>query len=111
MFYLLSLTYPLTLRRMAGGWVYIMSNRRDGTLYVGVTSDLRRRAWEHRDGAIEGFTKEYGLKRLVYWEAHDRIEDAIHREKRLKKWSRAWKVRLIHGLNPEWDDLYDQLAL
>jgi putative endonuclease len=94
---------------MAGGWVYFMTNRRDGTLYAGVTSDLPRRAYEHREGLIEGFTKLHGLKLLVYHERFDDIRDAIQREKTIKHWPRAWKVRLIHRMNPEWDDLYDTL--
>lgn len=93
-----------------GGWVYIMTNRPNGTLYVGVTSDLARRAWEHREGVIDGFSKRYGLKRLVFAERHDDIRSAIQREKTLKHWPRSWKVRLIHADNPNWDDLYDQLA-
>ena len=92
-----------------GGWVYIMSNRRDGTLYLGVTSSLSRRVWEHREGLIDGFTKQYGLKRLVYYEWHDDIRLAIQREKTMKHWPRALKVRLIHGMNLEWDDLYETL--
>jgi putative endonuclease len=92
-----------------GGWVYIMTNRRNGTLYLGVTSDLSRRAWEHREGFVAGFTKTYDLKRLVYYERHDDIRLAIQREKTMKHWPRAWKVRLIHGLNPNWDDLYETL--
>lgn len=92
-----------------GGWIYIMTDEPDGTLYVGVTSDIARRAWEHREGVIDGFTKKYGLKRLVYVERHEDIESAIRREKRMKHWSRAWKVRLIHSENPRWDDLYGQL--
>lgn len=95
---------------MQEGWVYIMTNRPNGTLYIGVTSDLARRAWEHRNGAIEGFSKKYGLKSLVYAERHDDIRQAIQREKNVKHWSRAWKVRLILASNPEWQDLYDQLA-
>jgi len=91
------------------GWVYIITNRRDGTLYVGVTSDLPRRAYEHREGLIKGFSKRYGLKLLVYCEEHDDIRDAIQREKTIKHWPRTWKVRLIHRMNPEWADLYDQL--
>tara|TARA_B100000614_G_C14429039_1_gene445286 strand:+ start:361 stop:645 length:285 start_codon:yes stop_codon:yes gene_type:complete len=91
-------------------WVYIMTNRRDGTLYVGVTSDIHRRAWEHRQGIVPGFTKRYGLKRLVYVEPHDSVAAAIQREKSIKTWPRAWKVRLIHGVNPDWDDLYDSLV-
>ena len=95
---------------MQGGWVYIMTNRPDGTLYVGVTSDLARRVWEHREGVADGFTKRYGLRRLVYVEPHDDILAAIQREKNLKHWSRAWKVRLILEANPLWDDLYHRLA-
>ena len=94
---------------MSGGWVYFMTNRTDGTLYVGVTSDLARRVWEHRDGVVDGFTKRHGLKRLVYAEFHDDIRNAIQREKTIKHWPRAWKVRLIHADNPNWDDRYDQL--
>ncbi|MPY73798.1 MAG: GIY-YIG nuclease family protein [Alphaproteobacteria bacterium] len=94
---------------MKGGWVYIMTNRPHGTLYVGVTSDLARRAWEHRDGVAEGFTKRYGLKQLVYAERHDEIQWAIQREKRIKRWPRAWKIDLIRKMNPTWADLYETL--
>jgi putative endonuclease len=94
---------------MKGGWVYVMTNRRNGILYVGVTSNLPRRAFEHRQGLIGGFTKRYGLKRLVYAEPFDTIQYAIQREKTIKHWPRAWKVRLIHSTNPNWDDLYDTL--
>ncbi len=94
---------------MSGGWVYIMTNRPNGTLYVGVTNDLSRRVWEHREGAADGFTKRYGLKRLVYAERHEDIQTAIQREKTIKHWSRAWRVHLILAENPEWNDLYDQL--
>jgi putative endonuclease len=93
-----------------GGWVYIMTNRPNGTLYIGVTSDLPKRAWEHRTGIFDGFTKRYGLNRLVYAEAHEDILSAIAREKAMKRWLRAWKVRLIQSSNPNWDDLYDSLA-
>ena len=86
-----------------------MTNRRNGTLYVGVTSDLQRRAWEHRTGIVPGFTKRYGLKRLVYAERHEDIRDAISREKIIKHWPRAEKVRLIHGENPDWNDLFESL--
>ena len=86
-----------------------MTNRRDGTLYIGVTSDIARRAWEHREGVVEGFTKRYGLKSLVYMERHETIDEALRRETRMKKWPRAWKVRLIHSINPEWHDLYETL--
>ena len=95
---------------MQGGWVYIMTNAPNGTLYVGVTSDIARRAWEHRQGVVDGFTKRHGLmKRLVYMERHEEIEMAIRREKRLKHWPRAWKIRLIHAENPAWDDLYETM--
>ena len=99
-----------TKARMSGGWVYIMSNRPNGTLYIGVTSNLARRAWEHRMGLIEGFTKRYGLKRLVYAEPHGDIATAIAREKALKHWPRARKVRLILAGNPQWDDLYERIV-
>jgi putative endonuclease len=94
---------------MAGGFVYFMSNRRNGTLYVGVTNDLVRRSYEHRNGLLAGFTKRYGLKLLVYFEQYDDIRLAIQREKIIKHWPRAWKVRLIHGQNPDWYDLYETL--
>ena len=95
---------------MLGAWIYIVTNRRDGTLYVGVTSNLTQRIWQHKEGVVEGFTKRYNLKRLVYVEHHDDIRNAIQREKNLKHWSRAWKVALIAANNPDWKDLYDQLA-
>lgn len=94
---------------MIGGWVYIMTNRPNGTLYVGVTSDLARRAWEHREGVVGGHTKRYGLKRLVYAERHEDISRAIQREKTIKHWPHAWKVVLILKTNPNWDDIYDRL--
>jgi putative endonuclease len=94
---------------MRGGWVYMMTNRRDGVLYIGVTSNLPKRAYEHREGFVEGFTKQYGLKRLVWAKRHDDIRTAIQRERTMKHWPRAWKVRLVHAMNPEWDDLYDLL--
>jgi len=92
-----------------GGWVYFVTNRRNGILYTGVTSNLPRRAFEHREGLINGFTERYGLKKLIYFERFDDIRYAIQREKSIKHWPRAWKVRLIHSLNPEWDDLYETL--
>ena len=94
---------------MKGGWVYIVTNRPNGTLYVGVTSDMAKRAWEHREGVVDGFTKRYGLKRLVYAERYDDITDAIQREKRMKTWPRAWKINLIRETNPAWKDLYQTL--
>jgi len=80
---------------MRGGFVYIMSNRKHGTLYVGVTADILRRAYEHRNGCIEGFPRRHGLKKLIWFEPHDEILPAIKREKNIKDWPRAWKVRLI----------------
>ena len=96
-------------RSMRGGWVYIMTNQPNGTLYVGVTSNIARRAWEHREGLISGFTKRYGLKQLVYVERHDDIRTAIQREKSMKHWPRAWKANLILKTNPKWEDLADTL--
>ena len=90
-------------------WLYIMTNRRDGALYIGVTTAIAERAWQHKTGAVPGFTKKYGLTRLVYVETHDTINTAIRRERTLKTWRRAWKVRLITESNPNWDDLYDSL--
>jgi len=87
-----------------------MTNKPNGTLYVGVTSDIAKRVWQHREGVADGFTKKYGLKRLVYAEPHEDIRSAIQREKNLKHWSRAWKVQLVLEANPNWDDLYDQLV-
>ena len=95
---------------MRGGWIYIVTNRPNGTLYTGVTSNLSRRIHEHREGLINGFSKRYGLKLLVYYEQYETINDAIQREKNMKHWQRAWKVRLILDLNPHWDDLYETLA-
>ncbi len=95
---------------MTGGWVYFVTNRPNGVLYTGVTSNIRRRAWEHREGLVEGFTKRYGLKRLVYMEYYENIRDAIQREKNIKHYSRAWKVGLILETNREWRDLCEDLA-
>ena len=86
-----------------------MASKPNGTIYIGVTSDLQKRAWEHRENIVEGFTKRYGVHRLVYYELHQDMASAILREKRLKKWNRAWKLRLIHEMNPKWDDLYESL--
>jgi putative endonuclease len=97
-------------RGMAGGWVYIVTNRPNGTLYVGVTADIQRRAWEHREGAVDGFSKRYGLKRLVHAEHHSEIRLAIQREKTIKHWPRQWKINLIRETNPAWQDLYETLA-
>ena len=91
-------------------YVYILASRIGGTLYIGVTNDLVRRVFEHRSKLVAGFTKKYGIARLVYFEQYDDIENAIRREKRLKKWNRAWKIRLIEEANPNWDDLYPAIA-
>ena len=87
--------------------VYILASRRNGTLYVGVTSDLRKRVWEHRNDLVEGFTKKYGVHCLVYFEQHAEMAAAITREKQIKKWNRAWKLELIERANPEWQDLWE----
>jgi putative endonuclease len=89
--------------------VYILASRRNGTLYIGVTSDLIARVWHHRTDAVPGFTQKYGVHTLVYYELHDTMYAAITREKRLKKWNRAWKVQLIERSNPKWADLWDQI--
>jgi putative endonuclease len=91
-------------------WVYIVASEIGGTLYIGVTNDLIRRIHEHKIKAAEGFTKKHEVDRLVYFEAFDDIENAIRREKRLKKWNRAWKIRLIEEINPNWADLYPSIA-
>lgn len=87
--------------------VYLLASAPNGILYIGVTSDLHHRMAQHDQALIEGFTKKYGIKRLVYYEFHATMPEAIVREKRLKDWRRAWKVRLIHGMNPEWTNLFD----
>jgi len=91
-------------------YVYVMASRRNGTLYVGVTNDLVRRAYEHRNGLVDGFTKRYGVKKLVYFEQYDYVFNALQREKNLKHWSRAWKLALIEQSNPDWTDLFDTIA-
>jgi putative endonuclease len=92
-----------------GGWVYILASKRYGTIYVGVTSDLARRVWEHRNNLIPGFTSRYKVHDLVWYEWHGRIEAAIQREHNLKHWPRRWKTALVDGFNPDWDDLYPTL--
>ncbi len=93
-----------------GGYIYMLTNRPNGILYVGVTNDLVRRVFEHRNGYIEGFTRRYGLKRLVYFERFESIRNAIQREHNIKHWPRAWKVRLIVAENPDWNDLFETIA-
>jgi putative endonuclease len=89
--------------------VYILASKRNGTLYIGVTSNLVKRTWEHKNNIVEGFTKKYGVHQLVWYELHGTMESAIIREKRLKDWKRAWKLKLIEGKNPEWRDLYETI--
>ena len=90
-------------------YVYILASEPYGTLYVGVTSDLVKRIWEHKNGFVEGFTKRYGVKQLVWYEEHGSIISAIEREKRIKRWHRDWKVNLIQAMNPQLDDLYEKI--
>jgi putative endonuclease len=91
------------------GYVYIMASRRNGTIYLGVTSDLPGRAYQHRNGLIDGFTRKYGCKLLVWYEAHDDVQDARLRELQMKKWKRQWKLRETEETNPGWDDLFESL--
>jgi putative endonuclease len=91
-------------------WVYILASKPGGTLYVGVTNDLVRRAFEHREGLVQGFTKRYGVKLLVYFEQHSTAIEAIQREKNIKHWSREWKIDLIVASNPDWRDLYAEIV-
>ena len=88
-------------------FVYILASKRNGTLYIGVTNDLLRRVWEHREGVAPGFTKNYGVKMLVHFEEFGEVRLAIQRETRLKKWNRQWKIELIEKSNPDWSDLHD----
>ena len=90
--------------------VYVMASGTNGTLYIGVTSQLLQRVFQHRTDMIKGFTSRYKVHRLVWFEPHETMESAISREKQLKKWNRAWKLQLIHERNPEWEDLYPQLV-
>jgi len=91
-------------------YVYILASKRNGTIYTGVTNDLLRRVYEHKNDLVEGFTRRYGVHRLVYYEKCDNAEAAIQREKRLKFWHRKWKIRMIEERNPEWEDLYDEIV-
>jgi putative endonuclease len=90
-------------------YVYILANKRNGTLYVGMTDDLVRRVWQHRNDLIEGFTKRYGVKMLVWLEAHESRESAFAREGQIKKWNRSWKLELIENKNSGWHDLWDEI--
>jgi len=89
---------------------YILASKGNGTLYIGVTSDLVKRIWEHRNNMVEGFTKRYAVHHLVWYESHESMESAIQREKRLKKWKRVWKLELIERSNPDWQDLYHTIV-
>jgi putative endonuclease len=91
-------------------YVYILASKRNGTLYIGMTDDLVRRVWQHREGLAEGFTKAYGVKMLIWFEQHASRESAFQRERQMKKWNRMWKLREIERTNPEWRDLYDEIA-
>ena len=95
---------------MKTAYVYILANQKRGTLYTGVTNDLVRRIHEHREGAVDGFTKKYGVKQLVYFETHDDITTAISREKSMKRWRRPWKLALVEKGNPEWRDLFETIS-
>jgi putative endonuclease len=97
-------------RQIMQYYVYILANKKNGTLYIGVTSDLIRRMYEHKSDIVEGFTKRYQVHYLVYFEVSASVVSAIDREKQLKKWHRAWKVRLIEKENPEWKDLYSEIV-
>ena len=90
--------------------IYILASHRNGTLYIGVTSDLVARVWQHRDHVVDGFTRKYGVSRLVWYEMHGTMEEAITHEKRMKRWSREWKIRLIEQINPYWNDLWPGLV-
>ena len=92
-------------------YVYVLANKKNGTLYVGMTDDLVKRIWQHRNGLIDGFTKRYGLKTLVWFEAHESRESAFTRERQIKKWNRIWKLELIERMNPTWRDLYEDILL
>jgi putative endonuclease len=91
-------------------YVYMLANKRNGTLYIGMTDDLVRRVWEHREGIAEGFTKTYAIKMLIWFEQHASRESAFQRERQMKKWNRLWKLREIERSNPEWRDLYEEIA-
>lgn len=90
-------------------YTYIIANKRNGTLYIGVTGNLAKRIYEHKEKLVDGFSKKYGLDRLVYYEIYEDIQPAIQREKQLKKWNRSWKIELIEKKNPNWNDLYDSI--
>jgi putative endonuclease len=92
-------------------YVYMLASKRNGTLYIGVTSDLVQRIWQHKNKMVQGFTNKYNVDRLVYYEKHYNAESAITKEKQMKKWRRAWKIQLIEDRNPDWNDLYNDIRL
>jgi putative endonuclease len=92
-------------------YVYMLASKRNGTLYIGMTDDLLKRVWMHREGVLPGFTRDYGVKRLVWYETHESRESALLRERQMKKWNRAWKNELIESGNPQWGDLGESLSL
>jgi putative endonuclease len=91
-------------------FVYMLANQKNGTLYIGVTSDLPKRVWEHKNKVVEGFTEKYDVDKLVWFEQHDNAESAITREKQMKEWKRDWKIKRIAEMNPDWNDLYDDIC-
>ncbi len=91
-------------------YVYILANKKNGTLYTGMTQNLIKRVWKHKSEVVEGFTKTYGLKTLVYYEVLDDFEETLKREKKLKKWPRQWKLNVIQKMNPRWEDLYESIC-
>lgn len=91
-------------------FVYILASQKNGTLYIGVTSDLPKRVWEHKNKVVEGFTEKYDVDKLVWFEQHDNAESAITREKQMKEWKRDWKIKRIVEMNPDWKDLYDDIC-
>jgi putative endonuclease len=93
-----------------GFFVYIVASRRNGTIYTGMTDNLLQRIWQHRNDVFPGFTKQHGVKMLVWYEQHDTRDAALRRERQIKKWNRSWKLQLIERMNPTWRDLYDEIA-
>jgi len=90
-------------------FVYILASRKNGTLYTGIAHNLKKRVYQHKYKLNRGFTEKYGIGKLVYFESHDQVDQAILREKRIKKWNRSWKIQLIESMNPDWNDLYDEI--
>jgi putative endonuclease len=101
--------YPAILIMIKQPAVYILANERNGTFYIGVTSDLVKRIWDHKNNLVKGFTKRYNVHNIVWYELHENMNSAIEREKQMKEWKREWKIRLIEESNPNWNDLYDSI--